>query len=298
MAIILDGKRTAMEIRQRLAAQVAEFRRATQVTPCLAAVLVGDDPASQVYVRNKQLACDAAGMSSRLVRLAPTVPQEQLLSQIAQLNDDVSVHGILVQLPLPKHLNTQSILDAVRPEKDVDCFHPDNVGRMVQERPRFLPCTPHGVLQVLRAYGLTTAGRHVVIVGRSEIVGKPLAALLVQKQGPLGADYSNATVTCCHSRSTDLTSHLQQADIVVAAVGQGQLIQGSQLRPGVIVVDVGINRTPQGLVGDVDFASCAAVAHAITPVPGGIGPLTVAMLLENTLRAAQLQGPSSYITAK
>jgi methylenetetrahydrofolate dehydrogenase (NADP+)/methenyltetrahydrofolate cyclohydrolase len=195
-------------------------------------------------------------------------------------------------------LDTQAVLDAIRPEKDVDCFHPDNVGRLVQQRPRFLPCTPHGVLQVLRAYRLTTAGKHVVIVGRSEIVGKPLAALLVQKHGPLGADYANATVTCCHSQTVDLTSHLRRAEIVVAAVGQPRFIHGSQLQPGAIVIDVGINRTAAGLVGDVDFPSCAQVAQAITPVPGGIGPLTVAMLLENTLRAARLSASDPYITAK
>jgi methylenetetrahydrofolate dehydrogenase (NADP+)/methenyltetrahydrofolate cyclohydrolase len=298
MAMILDGKRTAAEIRQRLAAEVTEFRGATGIHPTLAAVLVGEDPASQVYVRNKEAACAAVGIGSQLIRLPSDIAPAALRSQIEQLNADPTVHGILVQLPLPRHLDTQAVLDAIRPEKDVDCFHPDNVGRLVQQRPRFLPCTPHGVLQVLRAYRLTTAGKHVVIVGRSEIVGKPLAALLVQKHGPLGADYANATVTCCHSQTVDLTSHLRRAEIVVAAVGQPRFIHGSQLQPGAIVIDVGINRTAAGLVGDVDFPSCAQVAQAITPVPGGIGPLTVAMLLENTLRAARLSASDPYITAK
>lgn len=289
MAIILDGKKTAAELRAQLTKQVADFVAERRVQPCLAAVLVGDDPASQVYVRNKQAACESAGIDSRLVRLPDDVPQVRLLQTIAELNVDSQVHGILVQLPLPRHLDTQKILDSVNPDKDVDCFHPDNVGRLVQERPRFLPCTPHGVLQILRAYQLKTAGKHVIVVGRSEIVGKPMAALLVQKHGPLGPDYANATVTICHSRSTNLNQVLSQADIVIAAVGQPKMIRGEHLRPGVVVIDVGINRTDNGLVGDADFESCQQKASAITPVPGGIGPLTVAMLLDNTLRAARLQ---------
>lgn len=289
MAIILDGKTTANQLRAKLAAQVAEFVAEKSVTPCLAAVLVGDDPASHVYVRNKETACRQAGIASRLLRLPAEITQAELVVEIGRLNQDPAVHGILVQLPLPRHLNTQQILDAVDPDKDVDCFHPDNVGRLVQERPRFLPCTPHGVLQLLHAYQIKTAGKHVVIVGRSEIVGKPMAALLMQKHGPLGADYANAMVTVCHSRSGDSSAILRQADILIAAIGQPQWIRGEQLRPGAVVIDVGINRIATGLVGDVDFESCQAVASAITPVPGGIGPLTVAMLLDNTLRAARLK---------
>jgi methylenetetrahydrofolate dehydrogenase (NADP+)/methenyltetrahydrofolate cyclohydrolase len=287
MAQRLDGKKTASQIRDRIAVEVQEFSARTGVRPCLAAVLVGEDPASQVYVKNKETACRSVGIDSRLVRLPSTVTQQDLEGEIQSLNADAAVHGVLVQLPLPKHLDTQAVLDRVAPEKDVDCFHPENVGLMVQERPRFLPCTPHGVLQILQAYGLQTVGRHVVIVGRSEIVGKPMAALLSQKLGPCGPDYSNATVTLCHSRSTDLETQLRQADVVVAAIGQPQRIRGEQIKPGAIVIDVGINRTAAGLVGDVDYESCAAVASAITPVPGGIGPLTVAMLLENTLQAAR-----------
>jgi methylenetetrahydrofolate dehydrogenase (NADP+)/methenyltetrahydrofolate cyclohydrolase len=297
VAIILDGKKTANEFRQRLATQVADFTENHGFKPCLVAVLVGDDPASHVYVKNKQTASQAVGIASRLVRLAADVPQAELIQEIDRLNNDAGVHGVLVQLPLPRHLNTQAVLDRVHPSKDVDCFHPENVGRLVQERPCFLPCTPHGVLQILHAYQLTTAGKNVVIVGRSEIVGKPMANLLVQKQGPLGPDYANATVTVCHSRSGDLSSILPKADILIAAVGQPQLIRGEQLRAGAVVIDVGINRTAAGLVGDVDFDSCAAVASAITPVPGGIGPLTVAMLLDNTLRAAQIQA-GIYMTEK
>lgn len=287
MAERLDGKKTASQIRARIAEQVRDFVNRTGVQPCLAAILVGDDPASQVYVKNKETACASVGIASRLIRLPATTSQAELVSEIQRLNADTLVHGVLVQLPLPAHLDSQSVLDQVAPGKDVDCFHPENVGLMSQERPRFLPCTPHGVLQILQAYGLQTAGRHVVVVGRSEIVGKPMAALLSQKCGPCGPEYGNATVTLCHSRSTDLDQQLRQADVVVAAIGQPKRIRGEQLKPGAVVIDVGINRVATGLVGDVDYESCAAVASAITPVPGGIGPLTVAMLLENTVRAAR-----------
>lgn len=287
MAERLDGKQTASRIQARIAEGVQDFVGRTGVQPCLAAILVGEDPASQVYVKNKATACSSVGIASRLIRLPTGTSQADLVCQIQRLNADASVHGVLVQLPLPPHLDSQAVLDQVAPGKDVDCFHPENVGLMSQERPRFLPCTPHGVLQILQAYGLRTAGRHVVVVGRSEIVGKPMAALLSQKQGPCGPDYGNATVTLCHSRSTDLDHQLRHADVVVAAIGRPQQIRGEQLKPGAVVIDVGINRVATGLVGDVDYESCAAVASAITPVPGGIGPLTVAMLLENTLRAAQ-----------
>jgi methylenetetrahydrofolate dehydrogenase (NADP+)/methenyltetrahydrofolate cyclohydrolase len=296
VAIILDGKKTAQELRTRLADEVAAWVATGGAPPCLAAVLVGDDPASHVYVKNKQAACRSAGISSRLLTLAAHVSQSELTDVIEALNGDPTVHGILVQLPLPSHLNAQEILDTVHPLKDVDCFHPENVGLLVQERSRFLPCTPHGVLQILNAYRLPTAGKHVVVVGRSEIVGKPMAALLVQKRGPLGFEYGNATVTLGHSRGGDLAPLLRSADIVIAAVGQPQLIRGEQLSPGVVVIDVGINRTAAGLVGDVDFESCQSVASAITPVPGGIGPLTVAMLLDNTLKAARLQAAGPRVT--
>lgn len=292
MTQILDGKRTAARLRSQLRTRVLEFQKASGVTPQLVAVLVGDDPASRVYVRNKERACREVGIDSQVLNLPADTTMPDLLATIDRLNADPAVHGILVQLPLPPALDSQTILDTIDPRKDVDAFHPENVGRLVQGRPRFLPCTPHGVLQILQAYQITTAGKHVVVVGRSDIVGKPMALLLVQKDGPLGKNFANATVTFCHSRTTDLIAHLQVADIVVAAVGVPGMITGDMLKPGCVVIDVGINRVKdesagERLVGDVDFASASQVASSITPVPGGIGPLTVAMLLENTFTACQ-----------
>lgn len=291
MTVVLDGKASAKTLRVEIAKQVEDWVSQSSVQPVLAAILVGDDPASQVYVRNKEKACAAAGIGSQLIRMPADISQQELVGKIESLNNDSAVSGILVQLPLPKHLDTQAILDTVSPIKDVDAFHPENVGLLVQDRPRFLPCTPHGVLQVLKLYDIQTSGKHVVIVGRSEIVGKPMGMLLVQKDGPLGADYANATVTICHSRSSDLPQQLKSADIVVAAVGRPEMITGEMLKPGCVVIDVGINRVEKGLVGDVEYESAAQVASAITPVPGGIGPLTVTMLLANTLIAAKLQNP-------
>lgn len=287
-ATILDGKATAETIRQELAVEVAQWRDAGGAIPCLAAVLVGDDPASQVYVRNKQRACERVGMVSQLHRMATDTTQQELLELIDRLNRDRDVHGILVQLPLPRSLDEQQLLDAIHPLKDVDAFHPENVGLISQGRPRYLPCTPHGVLQVLHRGGVTVAGREVVVVGRSEIVGKPLAMLLAQKNGPLGPEMANATVTICHSRTKDLAAVTRRAEVLIAAVGVPQMIQADMVAPGAAVVDVGINRTDQGLVGDVDFDAVKEVAGHITPVPGGVGPLTVTMLLHNTLTAAKL----------
>ncbi|MCA9175877.1 MAG: bifunctional methylenetetrahydrofolate dehydrogenase/methenyltetrahydrofolate cyclohydrolase FolD [Planctomycetales bacterium] len=286
-ATILDGKATAETIRQELAVEVARWRDAGGAIPCLAAVLVGDDPASQVYVRNKQRACERVGMVSQLHRMATDTTQQELLELIDRLNRDRDVHGILVQLPLPRSLDEQQLLDAIHPLKDVDAFHPENVGLISQGRPRYLPCTPHGVLQVLHRGGVTVAGREVVVVGRSEIVGKPLAMLLAQKNGPLGPEMANATVTICHSRTKDLAAVTRRAEVLIAAVGVPQMIQADMVAPGAAVVDVGINRTDQGLVGDVDFDAVKEVAGHITPVPGGVGPLTVTMLLHNTLTAAK-----------
>ncbi len=287
-AAILDGKKIADEIRSEIATEVTQFRATTGVQPCLATVLVGEDPASAVYVRNKKKACENAGMLGVHHGLAATASQSELLDIVHQLNDDPSVHGILVQLPLPKQIDEQAILDAVHPLKDVDCFHPHNVGLLAQGRPRFLPCTPYGVQQVLHRSGVSVAGKHVVIVGRSEIVGKPLAMLLVQKNSTLGPSAANATVTVCHSRTTNLAAITRSADILVAAIGQPQFIKVEMVRPGAAVVDVGINRIESGLVGDVDYAAVREVASHITPVPGGVGPLTVTMLLANTLIAARL----------
>jgi methylenetetrahydrofolate dehydrogenase (NADP+)/methenyltetrahydrofolate cyclohydrolase len=274
----------AEEIRAEVGREVAEFSRQTGVAPCLAAVLVGDDPASQVYVRNKQKTCEKNGLISQLFRLPETTSTAELLALVGRLNGDPSVHGILVQLPLPRGIDETRILDAVRPEKDVDAFHPENVGRIVQGRPRFLPCTPHGVQELLVRSGVPIAGAHVVILGRSEIVGKPMAAMLVQK-----APGGDATVTVCHSRTRNLPEVTRTADILIVAIGRATFVTAGMVKPGAVVVDVGINRTEAGLVGDVDFEAVRQVAGRITPVPGGVGPLTIAMLLSNTLAAAQQQ---------
>ncbi|TWU30085.1 bifunctional methylenetetrahydrofolate dehydrogenase/methenyltetrahydrofolate cyclohydrolase FolD [Bythopirellula polymerisocia] len=280
-AQILDGKKLAKQIRTELAEQVTRFAAETKVTPTLAAVLVGDDPASDVYVRNKRRDCAEVGIESILHRLPAETSQSELLSLIAKLNIDSQVHGILVQLPLPKHINTEQVLEAIAPTKDVDAFHPENVGRLVQGRPVFLPCTPHGVVELLKRNNIPIAGKHVVVVGRSDIVGKPLSIMLAQK----GAD---ATVTLCHSRTQNLPEVTRLADILVVAIGKPNFITADMVRPGAVVVDVGINRTDAGLVGDVDFDAVSKVAGHITPVPGGVGPLTRVMLLINTLSAARV----------
>ena len=282
-AQILDGKALAEQIRGELKEQVADFVAKTQVTPCLAVILVGSNPASEVYVRNKQLACEKVGVKSEMFRLDENTSEAELLDLIAKLNTDNAVHGILVQLPLPKQISEQKVLDAVCPEKDVDAFHSDNVGRISQGRPRFLPCTPYGIQEILLRNKIKTSGQHAVIIGRSNIVGKPMALLLVQK-GPGG----DATVTVCHSRTADMSAVTRQADILIVAIGQAKFVTGDMVKPGATVIDVGMNRTDEGLVGDVDFNSVKEVAGAITPVPGGVGPLTVTMLLLNTLTAAKL----------
>jgi methylenetetrahydrofolate dehydrogenase (NADP+)/methenyltetrahydrofolate cyclohydrolase len=281
-ATILDGKQIARDIRSELAEEVIEFIQNNGVVPCLAAVLVGDDPASEVYVRNKRKDCEAVGIESQLHRLAPETSLDEMLKLLAKLNMDDAVHGILVQLPLPAQIDTARVLLAISPAKDVDTFHPENVGRLVQGRPRFLPCTPHGVQQILVRSGVEIAGKHVVVVGRSDIVGKPLAIMLGQR-GPGG----DATVTLCHSRTRDLPAVTRLADILVVAIGRPKFVTAEMVKPGAVVVDVGINRTDDGLVGDVDFDSVREVAGAISPVPGGVGPLTRAMLLRNTLSAAE-----------
>lgn len=286
-AVVLDGKAIAAEIRRELAVEIQSWSQATGTTPTLAAVLVGDDPASQVYVRNKRKACQEVGIASQFHPLTQHATNDEILQRIGQLNDDPSVHGILVQLPLPQGLDTTRILDAVHPAKDVDAFHPTNVGLLSQGRPRFLPCTPHGVQQILHRYNLPVAGKHVVIVGRSEIVGKPLALMLMQRDSALGSSAANASVTVCHSRSEHLAQITRQADVLIAAVGQPELIKAEMVRPHAIVIDVGINRVGDRLVGDVDYQAVREIASHITPVPGGIGPLTVAMLLRNTFEAAR-----------
>lgn len=285
-ATILDGKAVASQIQAEIAQDVSRFREASGVVPCLVAVLVGDNPASEVYVRNKQKTCEKVGMTSRLERLPASAQPEELLTLIDRLNADPTVHGILVQLPLPNGWDTNRVLDAVAPAKDVDAFGPENVGLICQGRPRFLPCTPHGVLQLLARYNIEVSGKHAVVVGRSDIVGKPLAMLLVQRSGPVGERVANATVTVCHSQTKNLAEVTRQADVLIVAIGKANAITSEHVKPGAVVVDVGINRTDKGIVGDVDFESVREVAGAITPVPGGVGPLTIAMLLKNTLTAA------------
>jgi methylenetetrahydrofolate dehydrogenase (NADP+)/methenyltetrahydrofolate cyclohydrolase len=283
-AQLLDGNALARQIRSELTVEVADFIENNGVVPALAAVLVGGDPASQVYVRNKRRDCEEVGINSTLHRLPETTTQDELLNLIAKLNRDDAIHGILVQLPLPPQIDTRAILEAVSPNKDVDAFHPENVGLVVQGQPRFLPCTPAAVQQILIRNDVPIAGQHVVVVGRSDIVGKPLAIMLGQRGVGVGGD---ATVTLCHSRTPDLGSFTRQADILVAAIGKPKFITADMIRPGATVIDVGINRTDAGLVGDVDFDAALPIASRITPVPGGIGPLTRVMLLVNTLTAAR-----------
>ena len=288
-ATLLDGRATAQQIQEEIKVKVAAFTDATGNQPVLAAVLVGEDPASAVYVRNKERACKKVGIESQLHRLSADISTEKLIDLVTSLNNDPRVSGILVQLPLPKQIDSQKVLDLIDPAKDVDAFHPTNVGLLSQGRPRFLPCTPHGVLQVLHRYEISISGKLTAIIGRSDIVGKPLAMLMGAKSSHLGADSCNSTVTLCHSRTPNLAEITRQADIVVAAIGVPKFVTAEMVKEGAVVVDVGINRTEDGLCGDVDFEPLRHVASHITPVPGGVGPLTVTMLLENTLMAARLQ---------
>ncbi len=285
-AKLLDGAATALQIQEEIRERVTGFFDASGRNPTLAAVLVGEDPASAVYVRNKERACRRVGINSQLHRLDSDTSTAQLVDLVAQLNEDADVSGILVQLPLPRHIDALQVLDLIDPSKDVDAFHPTNVGLLSQGRPRFLPCTPHGVLQVLSRNRISISGKRAVVIGRSDIVGKPLAMLMGARDSHLGPEMCNATVTVCHSRTPDLPEVCRQADILVAAIGRAKFVTADMVKPEAVVVDVGINRTDQGLVGDVDFEPVRHVASYITPVPGGVGPLTVTMLLENTLQAA------------
>lgn len=294
-ARILDGKLIANTIRKEIAGRVAEFKARFSTTPKLVAVLVGDDPASQVYVRNKEIACQKAGIESQIVRLSGATTTTELIELLENLNSDSSVHGILVQLPLPDQINARLVLDRIEPSKDVDAFSPENVGLMSQGRPRFLPCTPHGVLQLLDRCNIPIRGKEVVVVGRSDIVGKPLVTMCLQKDGPAGTSNANATVTCCHSQTPNLGDITSRADVLLVAIGKPNWIHAQMVKPGAVVIDVGINRLGDRLVGDVDFESVSQVASAITPVPGGVGPLTIAMLLENTLKAATLEHSQEQI---
>ena len=277
-ATIIDGKAVSKKIRLQLTEEVAEFKAKTGITPGLAVVLVGEDPASQTYVRNKEKSTVKAGMYSEVHRLSADTSEEQLLNLVEKLNQDIKIHGILVQLPLPKHIDETKVLNAINPRKDVDGFHPVNAGHLFIGQDSFIPCTPHGIMELLADEGVDLKGKQAVVVGRSNIVGKPVAMLLLQQ---------HATVTICHSRTADLGAITRQADVLVVAVGRPNFITGDMIKPGAVVIDVGINRLDQGLVGDVDFESAKAVAGSITPVPGGVGPMTITMLLKNTLAAAQ-----------
>ena len=281
----LDGKLVAQTIRNEIAARVKERTGAGLVPPGLAAILVGDNPASKVYVRNKRKACDEAGIRSWLHELPATITQRELLEKIEELNSHPEVHGILVQLPLPSHIDETAILTAIDPEIDVDCFHPENLGLLIAGHPRFYPCTPNGCMQILARSGIETAGKEVVIVGRSNIVGKPLALILAQKKTASNPQGGDATVTIAHTRTPDLGTVCRRADILIAAVGVPRLITADMVKRGTVVLDVGINSVDGKLVGDV-HEGVTAVASAYSPVPGGIGPMTIAMLLENTLQAA------------
>ena len=275
MAIIIDGKATAKKLRQQVATQAAQLPR----KPGLAVILVGEDPASQIYVRNKEKDCALCGFESFETRLPAETTQEALLDKIARLNADPAVDGILVQLPLPRHIDEHAVLSAIRPDKDADAFHPENVGLMVTGEPPVWPCTPFGIMELLREYGISAAGKHCVVVGRSNIVGKPMALLLLR---------DNGTVTICHSRTPDLASEVRRADILVAAVGKPGLIPGEWIQEGAVVIDVAMNRSADGkLCGDVDFEGASARAAYITPVPGGVGPMTRAVLMRNVLALAQ-----------
>jgi methylenetetrahydrofolate dehydrogenase (NADP+) / methenyltetrahydrofolate cyclohydrolase len=277
-ARILDGKSLAAQVRSAVKHEVAALSQ-RGIRPGLAVVLAGDNPASRVYVRNKVRACEETGVRSELYELAASISEEALLDRVLALNDDAAVHGILVQLPLPKQIDAHKVLETIAPAKDIDGFHEANLGALLAGEPRMVPCTPAGVMRLLEHAGVALGGGHAVVIGRSNIVGKPLALLLLQK---------DATVTICHSKSRDLAAIARSADVLVAAVGRPKLVTGEMVKPGACVIDVGVNRLSDGsLCGDVDFAAAAAVAGSITPVPGGVGPMTIAMLLENCVRAAR-----------
>ena len=284
---LIDGKQLAQNLRGEIAAGVERLKAERGVTPGLAVILVGDNPASVSYVTAKEKACAEAGMLSREIRLPAETTEADLVALVGELNDDPAIHGILVQLPVPKHISDKAVIDASAPEKDVDGFTPVNVGRMLIGERCFLPCTPHGIIKLIEFSGMDLAGKHAVVIGRSNIVGKPVAALLSRKE-------TNATVTLCHTGTPDVGKFTREADVVVVAAGRPNTLTGDMLKPGAVVIDVGVNRVPDAtkpkgfrLVGDADFESCAKVAGAITPVPGGVGPMTITMLLWNTLESAR-----------
>lgn len=284
---IIDGKKVAADIRVELKVKIDQLKTENQEIPGLVTILVGEDPASKVYVNMKHKACNEVGINSKAEVLDASITETELLNLIEQYNQDPLFHGILVQLPLPKHINEDAVIEAISPAKDVDGFHPISVGKMVIGKETFFPCTPHGVVELLKRYGIETKGKHVVVVGRSNIVGKPVANLLLQKK-----EGANAIVTVCHSAAEDLSYHTKQADILIAAIGRPEFIKEEMVKEGCIVIDVGVNRVDDPtrkkgykLVGDVDFENVSKKVSHITPVPGGVGPMTIAMLLKNTYLA-------------
>lgn len=279
MAMLIDGKATSKAIRDEIRTETETFLKKTGVRPGLAVVIVGEDPASQIYVRNKHKACEEVGFLSQVHTLPASTTQEELDALVEKLNRDPKIHGILVQLPLPKHLDAEEVLLRIDPAKDVDAFHPINVGKIMIGTDSFLPCTPAGIIVLLKRHGIEIAGKRCVVIGRSNIVGKPMALLLLRENG---------TVTICHSRTKDLASLTREADILVSSVGKAKFVTADMVKEGAVVVDVGMNRDEEGkLCGDVDFSAVEPLVSAITPVPGGVGPMTITMLLQNTLKAAK-----------
>lgn len=279
MAVIIDGKAVSAQVKENIKAEVATLQE-KGISIALAVVLVGEDPASKIYVRNKKIACETVGIQSKEFLLSESTSEDELIQLIQQLNEDPEINGILVQLPLPKQIREQKILESISPIKDVDAFHPVNVGKIMTGAFDFLPCTPAGCMELLHSAGITAEGKRCVVIGRSNIVGKPMAMLLLHEHG---------TVTICHSKTPNLAEICRTADILIAAVGRAKLVTADMVRPGAAVIDVGMNRQDGKLCGDVDFDQVEPIAGAITPVPGGVGPMTIAMLLKNTLKAAILQ---------
>lgn len=286
--IVIDGKKISQQIKSEVKAAAEKLQRERGITPGLAFILVGDNPASQSYVKSKGKACEELGFYSVTERVPATIAEGELLAMVERFNHDPNIHGILVQLPLPKHINEEKVIEAISPAKDVDGFHPVNVGKLMIGLDTFYPCTPYGIVELLKRYHINPAGKHVVVVGRSNIVGKPIANMLLQKK-----EWANAIVTVAHTAAKDLSYYTKQADILIAAVGKPKAITKEMVKPRVVVIDVGINRigdltsnTGTRLVGDVDFDNVKDIASAITPVPGGVGPMTIAMLMVNTLKAA------------
>ena len=280
MAIIIDGKKTSADIKAELAVETEGFKKENGFVPGLAVIIVGNDPASEVYVRNKCRACETIGFYSEKYEMPESTSEDELIALIEKLNCDDKIHGILVQLPLPRHIDVEKVLLTIKPHKDVDAFHPYNTGKIMQGKYDFLPCTPAGVMELLKRYNVNIKGKHCVVIGRSDIVGKPMAMLLL---------HANGTVTVCHSRTKELSSVTREADILVVAIGRADFITADMVKPGAVVIDVGMNRRADGkLTGDVDFAAVEPIASAITPVPGGVGPMTITMLLQNTLTAASV----------